>query len=111
VIEDVPGQQHLALAAVELTEIQPGGPQRDRPPVDMVDRRGVEVGVPPPDPDHDPGNRRVVVAATDPGYQVDEVADLFAGLVENRGTVQADERDDVLPHLARGHQPLRVGTE
>ena len=106
VVEDVPGQQHLALTAVELAQVHPGGPQCDRAPVHMFDDRGIQVGMPAPHPDHQAGDRRVIVAAIHTGHQVDEAADLLARLVQHRGAVQADERDDVLPHLPGRRQAL-----
>ncbi len=75
-VEDVPGQQHLALAAMELTQVHPGGPQRDRTPVNVADRGGVQVCAPASHPDHDPGDCRIVVAATNAGNHVGEVPHL-----------------------------------
>jgi hypothetical protein len=84
---------------VELAQVHPGGAQRDRAPVHVVDDRGVQVGVPASDPDHQTGDRRVVVAAIHTRYQVDDAAHLLARLVQHRGAIQAHERDDVVPHL------------
>jgi len=112
VVEDVPRQQYFALTTLKLTQVKPGGAQRDRTPVHVIDGQGIQVSAPPPDAHHHPGHRRVVVAATmHPGDQVDEAAHLLARLVQHRGVVQAHERDDVMPHLPGRHQALRIGLE
>ena len=70
VVEDVPGQQHLAFPALELAQVQPGRAQRDRAAVQLVNGRRVQERLAPPDPDHDSGDHRVGLPAVHLGQQV-----------------------------------------
>ncbi len=110
VVEDVPGQQHLPLAPGELAQVHPGGPQRDRAPVQPVDGRGVQERPPPADPQHDAGHHRVRLPAVHLRDQVADLTYLIPGLIEHRAADEPGQRHDVLPELAGG-QGLRRGLD
>ncbi len=81
VVEDVLGQQHLAGAADDVAEVEPGRAQQHLGVADPIDGRGRDEGQPAPDPDDQPAHRRVDLAVGPAGDDVVEPADLLAGLV------------------------------
>ena len=94
VVEDVLGQQHLAGAADDVAQVEPGRAQDHLGVADPVDGRGRDEGEPAPDPDDQTAHRRVHLPVGPAGHDVVQPADLLAGLVAHRAAEQAGQRHD-----------------
>ena len=102
VVEHVPAQHDLAGPAGEVPQVEPGRAQDDLGVLDLLDRRRVDERQPAADPDDQPGHRRVRLAVRPAGDDVDERADLVAGLVAHRPADEAGHRDDGLADRGGG---------
>ena len=105
VVEDVPGEHHLAGPPDEVAQVDPRAAQDHPGVVELGDEAGVEVDDPAAHPDHEPVDRRVVLVPRDPGDEVDQLADLLAVEQPDRAADQPGEGDDRLPDRADGREP------
>ena len=94
VVEHVLGQQHLAGAADDVAQVEPGRAQQHLGVADAVDGRRRHEGQPAPDPDHQTAHRRVGLPVGPAGDDVVQPADLLAGLVAHRAAEEAGQRHD-----------------
>jgi hypothetical protein len=104
-VHHVTGQQHLPRTAPVVAQIQPGRAQHDPAPLDGLNGGGVDERAPPPDPDHQPGDRRVALLSVQPRHDIHQTTHLLTGLVEDRRPDQAGHRHDLPPHRARRGGP------
>ena len=94
VVEDVLGQQHLAGAAHDVAQVEPGRAQQHLGVADAIDGRGRDEGQAPPDPDDQPAHGRIDLAVGPAGHDVVEPPDLLTGLIAHRAAENAGQRDD-----------------
>ena len=92
VVEHVLCQQHLARAANDVTQVEPGRTQDHLGLADPVDGGCRDEGEAATHPDHQAADRRVGLPVGPAGDNVVQTADLLPGLVAHRATQKAGQR-------------------